>query len=380
MDVGSIVNEFRGVLPRALDGAGHHRLVAAVATRDAPADRGRARPTGADRDVAHRIARHPGGAAGWQVCRCGAGVVGARCRRAHADPPPLRVRTLRRHRIGRLSYEKLKFNHDPLLPKSLATGNLSGPATAGAYLIRHVDGPRPWVVWVHGAGQGQPMDLFFSRAGRLHHDLGFNVALPVQPGHGFRRTAWPTYPDREPLANVAGMMRSVSEVRALMRWLQPQSTSIAVSGVSMGSPVAALVSALEKDVDAVAVYTPILALNAMIAHHLARGGPASERFRPLLQSDDVTVMTSVIDPLSVEPLVPAAPPAGGGCMERPNGVARACDCISPTLERPTVLVRRQPRRAHLLPPDSGGHRRVPRRRAHGVIAVRLTGSAAACRL
>jgi len=224
--------------------------------------------------------------------------------RAHADPPPVQVRTVRRHRIGHLSYERLKFDHEPALPDSLAAAGFSGPATAGAYLIRHVDGPRPWVVWVHGAGQGQPVDLFFSRAGRLHHELGFNVALPVQPGHGFRRTARPTYPDREPLANVAGMMRAVSEVRALVRWLQPESTSIAVSGVSLGSAVAALVSALEKDIDAVAVYTPILGLNTMIAHHLARGGPSNERLRPLLESEHVAAMTSVIDPLSLEPVAP----------------------------------------------------------------------------
>ena len=41
-------------------------------------------------------------------------------------------------------------------------------------------------------------------------------------------------------------MRAVSEVRAIVRWLQPQSTAIAISGVSMGSPVAALVSHLES--------------------------------------------------------------------------------------------------------------------------------------
>lgn len=304
MDVGSIVNEFRGVVPRALEGLdttdwspasprGMRQLTEVVL--DQLALTGMSLIGSRATPVALPAGRYA--AAAQELSALGV-------ERAHAEPPPLRVRTLRRHRIGRLSYEKLKFNHDPLLPNSLAAGKVSGPATAGAYLIRHDGGPRPWVVWVHGAGQGQPMDLFFSRAGRLHHELGFNVALPVQPGHGFRRAAWPTYPDREPLANVAGMMRSVSEVRALLRWLQPQSTSIAVSGVSMGSPVAALASALEKDVDAVAVYTPILGLNAMIARHLARGGPASERFRPLLESADVAAMTSVIDPLGVEPLAP----------------------------------------------------------------------------
>src|SRR6516225_9545115 len=37
---------------------------------------------------------------------------------AHADPPPLRVRSLRRRRIGPLAYEVLTFDHDPLLPSS----------------------------------------------------------------------------------------------------------------------------------------------------------------------------------------------------------------------------------------------------------------------
>jgi pimeloyl-ACP methyl ester carboxylesterase len=224
---------------------------------------------------------------------------------AHTEPQPLRVRTLRRHRMGRLSYERLTFDHDPLLPRVLAAEGLSGRAIAGAYLIRHDNGsPRPWVVWVHGAGQGQPFDLVMSRAGRLHHTLGFNVALPTQPGHGFRRNAWPAYPDREPLANVAGMMRAISEVRAIVRWIEPESKGIAVSGVSMGSPVAALVSQLEKGIDAVAVYAPILGLNAMIAQHLSRGGPSSERLRPLLQSDEVTALTSVIDPVALEPAPP----------------------------------------------------------------------------
>ncbi|BBY04965.1 alpha/beta fold hydrolase [Mycobacterium noviomagense] len=224
--------------------------------------------------------------------------------RAHRDPEPLRERSVRRRRIGTLAYERLTFEHDPVLPATLQAAGLGGPARAVVHLCRHRDGPRPWLVWVHGAGQGRPDDLLMSRAGRIQRKLGINVAVPVQPGHGSRRRQWPPYPDIDPLTNVAGMMRSVSEVRAVVRWLQPQSTAVVVSGVSMGSPVAALVSHLEKRVDGVALYTPILGLNAMIARHVARWGPSRHAVQELLQAPVVSELTSVIDPLRVEPVPP----------------------------------------------------------------------------
>ena len=223
---------------------------------------------------------------------------------AHADPEPLRVQTIRQRRIGRLAYERMTFNHDPALPKTLEADGLGGPAKAVVHLCRHRDGPRPWLVWVHGAGQGGTEDLVLSRIGRIHHRLGFNVAMPVQPGHGCRRREWPAYPDMNPLGNVAGMMRAVSEVRAVVRWAQPQANTVVVAGISMGTPVAALVSHLERRVDAVALYTPILGLNAMIARHLGRWGSSRDGYRELLQSSEVSRLTSVIDPLAVDPVPP----------------------------------------------------------------------------
>ena len=224
--------------------------------------------------------------------------------RAHADPEPLRVQTTQRRRIAGLAYERLTFEHDPALPKTLAAEGLGGPARAVVHLCRHTDGPRPWLIWVHGAGQGGTEDLLLTRIGRIHHQLGFNVAMPVQPGHGCRRREWPAYPDMDPLGNVAGMMRAVSEVRAVVRWVEPQASAVVVSGISMGTPVAALVSHLERQIDAVALYTPILGLNTMIARHLGRWGSSRDGFRELLQSSEVSQLTSVIDPLAVDPAPP----------------------------------------------------------------------------
>src|ERR1700722_2674500 len=223
---------------------------------------------------------------------------------AHADPEPLQVNEIRRQRIGGLAYERMTFEHDPALPKTLEADGLGGPARAVVHLLRHRDGPRPWLIWVHGAGQGRPDDMLLSRIDRIRRGLGFNVALPVQPGHGCRRREWPAYPDMNPLGNVAGMMRAVSEVRAVVKWVRPQASAVVVSGISMGTPVAALVSHLERDIDAVGLYTPILGLNAMIARHLGRWGSARDVFRELLESPVVAQLTSVIDPLAVDPAPP----------------------------------------------------------------------------
>src|ERR1700743_3168022 len=224
--------------------------------------------------------------------------------RAHADPEPLQVQRTQRRRIAGLAYERLTFEHDPALPKTLAAEGFGGPATAVVHLCRHTDGPRPWLVWVHGAGQGGTEDLLLTRIGRIHHQLGFNVAMPVQPGHGCRRREWPAYPDMDPLGNVAGMMRAVSEVRAVVKWVRPQASAVVVSGILMGTPVAALVSHLQRDIDAVRLYTPILGLNAMIARHLGRWGSSRDVFRQLLESPVVSQLTSVIDPLAVDPAPP----------------------------------------------------------------------------
>ena len=224
--------------------------------------------------------------------------------RAHAEPAPLQVQTTQRRRIAGLAYERLTFEHDPALPKTLAAEGLGGPATAVVHVCRHADGPRPWLIWVHGAGQGGTEDLLLTRIGRIHHQLGFNVAMPVQPGHGCRRRQWPAYPDLDPLGNVAGMMRAVSEVRAVVKWVRPRASAVVVSGISMGTPVAALVSHLERDIDAVGLYTPILGLNAMIAQHLDRRASSRDGFRELLGSPVVAKLTSVIDPLAVDPAPP----------------------------------------------------------------------------
>ena len=167
---------------------------------------------------------------------------------------------------ARLTYEQLTFEHDPRLPESLAaerarrSGDRGGPPVPARTRTAAVAG----VGARRRPGQRRPICWSPGSVGSSD-ELGFNVALPIQPGHGARRNAWPTYPDTDPLANVAGMMRAVSEVRAVVRWLR------AAGAVRSRCPGCRWVARSPRwcriwsRVDAVAVYTPILGLNAMIA-------------------------------------------------------------------------------------------------------------------
>ena len=58
-------------------------------------------------------------------------------------------------------------------------------------MLRHDDGPRPWLVCVHGQGMGRRSDVEFFRLRRLHRDLGVNVMVPVLPLHGPRPRGHP---------------------------------------------------------------------------------------------------------------------------------------------------------------------------------------------
>jgi pimeloyl-ACP methyl ester carboxylesterase len=225
--------------------------------------------------------------------------------RVHVEPVPLVPLETTSRRLGRLHYERMKYKHSPTLPSSLVAEGLGGPATGVVHLCRHTGGPRPWLVWVHGTGQGGALDLLASRAHRFFSNLGFNVALPIQPGQGVRRHDWPSYPDLDPIKNVAGMMRTISEVRSLVRWVKPQAISVAIAGLSLGSAVAAFVSHLEPQVDAVALYVPILGLNQMIAQHQQRWGAAGAELGRVMQSPAVSALMSVVDPLAVEPAPPS---------------------------------------------------------------------------
>ena len=222
---------------------------------------------------------------------------------AHRPPPPLASLELRRRRVGRLRFEHLEFESRPSLPPSLAA--YAGVEVAHVRVLRHDDGPRPWLVFVHGAEQGRLDDLFAFRAAHLHHRLGLNVAFPVLPQHGPRRDLGRSWPGFDLLGNVATMVRAVSDVRSVVGWVADQQPiSTAVLGMSLGGPVAALVAGLDPRVDAVAATVPMLDAHETIASHVVRTGSRGRQLARLLRAEPVHAVGTVVDPTALEPRCP----------------------------------------------------------------------------
>lgn len=237
------------------------------------------------------------------VDRCA--LVGSRLRalpmtEANPEPPELRIQRSIRRKLGPVAYERLDYASPD--PHALL---LSGDKTKTAATVRvleHRERGHPWLLWIHGAGQGRIDDLMSLRAAFLHEELGYNVVFPVLPGHGLRRSKGVTFPGFDPMANVALTARGIAEVRALVRWMHAQDpTPITVGGISLGGPVAAIVAGLEPQVQSVIAVVPMLDLHATMAHHLLRGGDRGRAIADLLRSDPVQDVTSVVDPLRVVP-------------------------------------------------------------------------------
>jgi len=223
------------------------------------------------------------------------------------EPRPLVRHTTVKRQFGGIRFERMRFRSAPRFPDVLAQAGYAEPENATLRLVGRPDENRHWVIWLHGAGQGRPDDLISLRAQHLHDDLGVNVALPVLPRHGNRRARGRPYPGFDPVENIATTLRAVSDVRAVVRWVEELGAqSISVIGLSLGAPVAALVAALEPAVDGIGVVVPMLDLHETLAHHVGRAGDRGARMADLLRAEPVRLASAAIDSTAMTPIAPAS--------------------------------------------------------------------------
>lgn len=180
--------------------------------------------------------------------------------------------------------------------------------TGHAWLLEHFGPPRPWIVCIPGYRMGNPaVDFTGFRARWLHRAFGLNVAIPVLPLHGPRRTGrrgGDGFFSGDFVDTVHAQAQAVWDVRRLLRWLRDGGApGIGLYGVSLGGYTAALLAGLEENVDCVIAGIPAADFLRLVRDLLP---PV------LLQAasyvgfpfEDIRKMLRVVSPLAIAPRVP----------------------------------------------------------------------------
>ena len=227
---------------------------------------------------------------------------------AHLGPDDLhvapgRLRESARHSSSRrpIAFEEVEFTSASAREHPLANA-VPWPAqpTSRMRVLQHAE-PRPWLIWVHGAGMGGAGDLVVFRARVLHEHLGFNVAFPVLPGHGLGRGV-ESFPTIDPMLNLAHALRAVRDLRAVIRWAHEQTpawaadSGPAVVGTSLGGALGALAASLEPGTGRVATIVPMLDMHATIARHVDHAGGRGREIAALLRAPAVQAFDRALRP------------------------------------------------------------------------------------
>jgi len=230
----------------------------------------------------------------------------------HRTPPPLRLGQLEARRTARLAYRRLSFESGyephPEEPGRERWLGYQANRTAYAWLLQHRGRARPWLVCVPGYRMGHPLvDFTGFRARWLHRHLDLNVAIPVLPLHGPRRTGrrgGNGYFSGDFVDTVHAQTQALWDVRRLIGWLRANGAPrIGIYGLSLGAYTTALLAAVEQDLDCVVAGIPAADFARLVRSHVPelvfraaeRLGFSFERIERLLR---------VVSPFAFEPRVP----------------------------------------------------------------------------
>lgn len=225
-----------------------------------------------------------------------------------APSAPTEVRLTRRTRGG-IDFEHLSFasGYVPAVDMpGVETWRAGvGNDTAHAYLVRHGDRPRPWLLVLHGHRMGEPRDLRLLGSVRLGRQLGIDVAHLVLPRHGPRgRGGGHPFPGVDPIANLLGMAQSASDARSLLTWLRAESDRpIGVFGVSLGGHVAALLASLDDRLSCVVAGVPTSDVATMLADTMRGHWGEAHVTASHVLDDAPATLSRLVSPLTFTPMV-----------------------------------------------------------------------------
>ncbi len=195
----------------------------------------------------------------------------------HSTPAAPRDISIVAARAMKVDFEHLQFASGYAAPEDEPGGARWGAyapcTTAHTWLLRRREAGRRWLVCVPGYGMGAPVvDLTAFDAVRLGRELNVNIAVPVLPLHGPRRTGWMSgdgYFAGDCLDTLHAQAQAVWDVRRLIAWIRAEGgRAIGVYGLSLGGYTAALIAALEPRLACVVAGIPASNFVELGQHHL----------------------------------------------------------------------------------------------------------------
>jgi hypothetical protein len=232
----------------------------------------------------------------------------------HTAPPPLENPDIEKkeHRgreVESLSFESLYEPHEDEPGRERWLSYRRNP-TVHAYILRHRDERRPWLICVHGIRMGTlNKSMIRFQPEYLHEELGLNLIMPVLPMHGPRDTGGLISGERTLSGDVMDTLhtgaQAMWDLRRLVSWLREseEAPAIGALGHSLGGYAVSLLASLEEDLDCVVAGNPAVDPShlfwsnalAVATHSLSAEGIREETLKALLRP---------VSPLVLEPVVP----------------------------------------------------------------------------
>ncbi|MFP8879674.1 MAG: hypothetical protein VCE43_09610 [Myxococcota bacterium] len=230
----------------------------------------------------------------------------------HPPPPPLESPTLRPARSHGSDYDHMSFDSGyrphPDEPGAERWHSYVGNRTAHAWVLRHHQENRPWLVCIHGYQMGSAgIDLLAFPPARLHHELGLNLLVPVLPLHGSRkagRRSGDGFLTGDIMDSVHAEAQAMWDIRRMLGWVREQGeASVGVLGYSLGGYNAALLATLDDELACAIAGIPLADIPGVVMRH----GPAVELQRAVengLGEAQMREVMRVVSPLVLKPRVP----------------------------------------------------------------------------
>lgn len=230
----------------------------------------------------------------------------------HQAPPAVGAFALHPEQVRGLAYEHLSFEseYEPHADEPGRDRWLSYGAnrTAHAWVVRHADAARPWLVCIHGYQMGWPLvDLYAFDPRWLSRKLGMNLVLPVLPLHGERkqgRRSGDGFLSGDILNTVHAEAQAIWDMRRILTWVHEQgATKLGVYGLSLGGYNTALLSSLAPGLACAIPGVPATDFARLVWRH---GPPLQVRAleHKGVARDAVDEVLRVVSPLALEPQVP----------------------------------------------------------------------------